>query len=193
MTLALSTCGLTMGYHIAYGLDHIVTHHLARKFDARSYTIIPVGYKFVREPSEIITQLLGLFSWVTVIVVAATVSSQRHLSLALVFAPLGTLTRWWLSRFNTRIAGFPLGTFIANIFATLVLAIVILLTSGQVSSSAGCNVLQAIVDGYCGEAYISLSCKLRSLAVAHIISNIYISTGCLSTISTFAVSGMENP
>ncbi|CAO3687889.1 unnamed protein product [Umbelopsis ramanniana] len=160
ITLAVSTCGLTLGYHIAYVLDHIFIHHFARKSDTRNYTITPVGYKFSGKVQDVLCLLAGLSSWVAVIVIAATVTSKQHLTLACVFAPLGTLARWWLSRYNVRMVGFPLGTFIANILATLVLAIVTLLMSGPVSSSAGCNVLQGISDGFCG---------------------------CLSTISTFTV------
>lgn len=152
ITLAVSTCGLTLGYHIAYILDHIFIHHFARKSDTRNYTITPVGYKFSGKVQDVLCLLAGLTSWVAVIVIAATVTSKQHLTLACVFAPLGTLARWWLSRYNVRMVGFPLGTFIANILATLVLAIVTLLMSGPVSSSAGCNVLQGISDGFCGRS-----------------------------------------
>ncbi|KAI9276473.1 CrcB-like protein-domain-containing protein [Umbelopsis sp. AD052] len=160
ITLAVSVCGLSLGYHIAYALDHALTRQSAIKLDTRHYIITPVGYKFSGNVHDILCELAGLASWVAVIVIAATVTSKQHITLACVFAPLGTLVRWWLSRYNTRMAGFPLGTFIANILATLVLAIVTLLMSGPVSSSAGCNVLQGISDGFCG---------------------------CLSTISTFTV------
>ena len=34
---------------------------------------------------------------------------------------LGALCRWQLSRFNPRVPSFPLGTFSANILATLIL------------------------------------------------------------------------
>jgi fluoride exporter len=153
VTLAVSICGLSLGYHIAYALDHVLIHRSAHKLDTRKYIITPVGYKFSGNVQDVLCVVAGLASWVAVIVIAATVTSKQHLTLACVFAPLGTLARWWLSRYNTRMAGFPLGTFIANILATLVLAIVTLLMSGPVSSSAGCNVLQGISDGFCGRSY----------------------------------------
>lgn len=160
VTMAASVAGLQIGYHLAYMLDHIVTHHLAKKLDTRAYTVDSVGYRLSREPKDIVSFIVGVLSWVAVIVVAATVVSDQKLSLACVFAPLGTLLRWWLSRYNTRIAGLPLGTLIANLIATLVLAIVTLLMSGPVTSFVSCSVLQGISDGFCG---------------------------CLSTISTFTV------
>ncbi|KAG2186136.1 hypothetical protein INT43_002574, partial [Umbelopsis isabellina] len=167
VTMAVSVAGLEIGYHLAYTLDHIVTHHLARKLDTRAYTIYPRDYSISREPKDVITFIVGMLSWIAVIVVAATVVSNKKLSLACVFAPMGTLLRWWLSRYNTRIAGLPLGTLIANLIATLVLAIVTLLMSGPVTSFVSCSVLQGISDGFCGKC-------------------------CLSTISTFTVSGARD-
>lgn len=151
VTMAASVAGLQIGYHLAYMLDHIVTHHLAKKLDTRAYTVDSVGYRLSREPKDIVSFIVGVLSWVAVIVVAATVVSDQKLSLACVFAPLGTLLRWWLSRYNTRIAGLPLGTLIANLIATLVLAIVTLLMSGPVTSFVSCSVLQGISDGFCGK------------------------------------------
>ncbi|RCH77801.1 hypothetical protein CU098_005127, partial [Rhizopus stolonifer] len=52
-------------------------------------------------------------------------------------------------------------TFIANIFGTIVLSILVLLQSGAVSPAiSSCEVIQALADGFCG---------------------------CLTTISTFMV------
>ncbi|KAJ2962920.1 hypothetical protein NQZ79_g1969 [Umbelopsis isabellina] len=163
VTMAVSVVGLEIGYHLAYTLDHIVTHQLARKLDTRAYTISPIGYRLSREPKDIISFIVGVLSWIAVIVVAATVLSNKKLSLACVFAPLGTLLRWWLSRYNTRIAGFPLGTLIANLIATLVLAVVTLLMSGPVSSFMSCSVLQGISDGFCGKCALSMDTLFTAL------------------------------
>ncbi|OAX82221.1 hypothetical protein ACJ72_03428 [Emergomyces africanus] len=93
---------------------------------------------------------------------------------AITFAPLGCLLRFYVSLLlNARIHRFPLGTFAVNILGTLVLAmcydlqrtpqVVALPPSSFASSSAaiaagavsvsqltGCQVLQGIMDGFCG-------------------------------------------
>ncbi|KAJ2955684.1 hypothetical protein NQZ79_g8348 [Umbelopsis isabellina] len=158
----MSIAGLQIGYHIAYALRHTLTQHFAKKMDARPYNISPTGYQFPREPIDFISLTLGSISWIVVIIIASTVATNRKLSIACVFAPMGTLLRWWLSRYNTRMPGFPLGTLMANLFATLVLAVVTLLMSGPVNSLPGCSVLQAITDGFCGN-YIQKAKQLANL------------------------------
>jgi len=78
---------------------------------------------------------------------------------ALVFAPLGCLLRWYLSmKLNSRLPGFPLGTFAANIFGVIVLAMCFDLqhvtlnatAMGPIGGMIGCQVLQGIQDGFCG-------------------------------------------
>ena len=76
---------------------------------------------------------------------------------------IGALCRWQLSRFNPFAPSFPLGTFTANITATVILGIAIII-QGRPSvtslSTISCAILHGIDNGFCG---------------------------CLSTISTFAV------
>jgi fluoride exporter len=74
----------------------------------------------------------------------------------------GAITRWQLSRFNPTIPSFPLGTFLANILATLLYAITIIIQArpGVTIPLLPCAVLYGLDQGFCG---------------------------CLSTISTFAV------
>jgi CrcB protein len=74
----------------------------------------------------------------------------------------GALFRWQLSRYNPVIPSFPLGTFTANIIATVILGICYLL-QGRIRTpltTLDCAVIIGVVEGFCG---------------------------CLSTISTFAV------
>ena len=75
---------------------------------------------------------------------------------------IGAIVRWQLSRFNPFIPSFPLGTFAANITATLVFAVTILVQSrpDRNLTLLSCSVLYGVDQGFCG---------------------------CLSTISTFAV------
>ncbi|KAK0653264.1 Fluoride export protein 1 [Lasiodiplodia hormozganensis] len=71
---------------------------------------------------------------------------------ALVFAPLGCLLRFYLSLWlNGRLPRFPLGTFAANVFGTMVLGMSFDLQRAAVGGGvAGCQVLQGVEDGFCG-------------------------------------------
>jgi fluoride ion exporter CrcB/FEX len=74
-----------------------------------------------------------------------------------VFAPLGCLARFYAAlKLNALISSFPLGTFAANIFGTAVLGMafdlkhVSITGSGVSGGRVGCQVLQGIMDGFCG-------------------------------------------
>lgn len=70
---------------------------------------------------------------------------------ALVFAPLGCLGRFYASLYlNGKIASFPLGTFMVNIFGTAVLGMSYDLQHVPLGGVIGCQVLQGIEDGFCG-------------------------------------------
>jgi fluoride ion exporter CrcB/FEX len=76
---------------------------------------------------------------------------------ACVFAPLGCLARFYASlKLNALIPSFPLGTFTVNIFGTAVLAMAYDLQHVQIDGAGlgggriGCQVLQGIMDGFCG-------------------------------------------
>ncbi|KXX78953.1 putative fluoride ion transporter CrcB [Madurella mycetomatis] len=76
---------------------------------------------------------------------------------ALVFAPLGCLLRFFVSlKLNGRLAGFPLGTFVANVLGTAVLAMAWDLSHSSPGPAGGgglvaCQVLKGgIQDGFCG-------------------------------------------
>lgn len=70
---------------------------------------------------------------------------------ALVFAPLGCLSRFYLSMYlNSRVATFPLGTFTANIAGTVVLGMAWDIAHAPVGGVVGCQVLQGVEDGFCG-------------------------------------------
>ncbi|KAI8071018.1 CrcB-like protein-domain-containing protein [Gongronella butleri] len=104
--------------------------------------------------------LFGIVSWVAVVIAAAVSPYQRDLSLACVFAPVGALLRWRLSFYNGSAFYFPAGTLAANLFGTLILAIIYLLRYSVQMSTLSCLVLTGLADGFCG---------------------------CLTTISTFVV------
>lgn len=70
---------------------------------------------------------------------------------ALVFGPVGCLLRFVLSmRLNALVPRFPLGTFVANVFGTLVLAASWDLQHAGIAGNVGCQVLQGVQDGFCG-------------------------------------------
>lgn len=76
---------------------------------------------------------------------------------ALVFAPLGCLGRFYISvLLNSRLPSFPLGTFAVNMLGTLVEGLCYDLQHvsglGAVVPAAwtGCQVLQGVMDGFCG-------------------------------------------
>ncbi|RHZ43178.1 FluC/FEX family fluoride channel [Aspergillus thermomutatus] len=84
---------------------------------------------------------------------------------AIVFAPLGCLLRYYISLYlNRRVPVFPLGTFTVNIFGTVVLAMCFDLQrvdgvgtaiaadarSASYAILTSCQVLQGVMDGFCG-------------------------------------------
>jgi len=80
---------------------------------------------------------------------------------ALIFSFPGTLTRYILStRLNTLVKSLPIGTLIANLIATALLAAFhIIQRAPSLPAPVSCSILQGFIDGY---------------------------SGCLSTVSTFA-------
>lgn len=120
--------------------------------------------------------VFGILAWLGAALLAGLPpqSNFRPLTFSVVFGPPGALLRWYLSRFNSsnrskKFPHWPLGTFAANMLATLVLAIVFLCQHyGQAAGPSShiantllsCQLLYALQEGFCG---------------------------CLSTISTFAV------
>ncbi|KAF2873651.1 CrcB-like protein [Massariosphaeria phaeospora] len=82
---------------------------------------------------------------------------RGHVLFACVFAPVGCLLRFYASLYlNHFVASFPLGTFAVNIFGTAVLGMAFDLqhvsigTSGVGGGRVGCQVLQGVMDGFCG-------------------------------------------
>ncbi|KAJ1954673.1 hypothetical protein EC988_002307 [Linderina pennispora] len=114
--------------------------------------------------------IFAVLGTIATAVVIALAWHTRSVSVALLFGPIGTLLRWQLSKFNAKPPRFvprvarnlPVGTFLANVFGSMVLSIVHLCQTGAVvgPSVPACYVLAAMADGFCG---------------------------CLTTISTFTV------
>lgn len=77
---------------------------------------------------------------------------------ALAFSPVGCLARFYISvNFNGQILSFPLGTFISNAGGTAILGMSFALQHAKIAPAdvggggyLGCQILQGIMDGFCG-------------------------------------------
>ncbi|RDL37301.1 uncharacterized protein BP5553_04734 [Venustampulla echinocandica] len=75
---------------------------------------------------------------------------------AIVFSPVGCISRFYASvHLNGISASFPIGTFVVNMFGTIVLGVSwdlqrAPLEAGQIGGVAGCQVLQSVQDGLSG-------------------------------------------
>ncbi|KAL9048949.1 MAG: hypothetical protein Q9162_007464 [Coniocarpon cinnabarinum] len=165
LALTVGTCvsALLVGGHIALALDSMLP-------------VLP--YQAIRRFVDPLVVFLGLGSWIGAIILAivppdrpggpaapsnATWSSEQwrgEVLMSLVFAPVGCLLRFLLAlKLNSMIPKFPIGTFVANIFGTMVLAMCYDLQHVPLASSTpamnggghiGCQVLQGVQDGFCG-------------------------------------------
>ncbi|KAJ5280925.1 hypothetical protein N7478_006297 [Penicillium angulare] len=149
--IGLSLSSLILGAHLAIGTSACMP------------TLSQWWIKKIINP---IVFVVAISTWIIVICLAALLAKgsttvtlwstemwRGPALFALVFAPLGTLVRFFVSlKLNARIASFPLGTFIVNVGGTMVLGMAYSLQHASVSgaSFAGCQVLQGIMDGFCG-------------------------------------------
>jgi fluoride ion exporter CrcB/FEX len=160
-TVALSLSALICGAHLAFAFDRFTPSFPFR------LTRRVLGPLFV---------LLGWGSWLGAVFLAiwppdrsdsnnAPDTWRGRAVFAIVFAPLGCLLRYYLSLYlNPRVPAFPLGTFTVNIFGTVVLAMCFdLQRVDGVGTAIGadarsvpyailtsCQVLQGVMDGFCG-------------------------------------------
>ncbi|CCF58264.1 hypothetical protein KAFR_0E01100 [Kazachstania africana CBS 2517] len=113
--------------------------------------------------------------------------ARARYTLGPLFGIFGSLLRFYLSLYaNPLSKTFPIGTFIANIFATLVLSIITLVTHGKqhfhsaipvAHSKTACRVATALGTGFCGclstiSTFINEAYKLpfRSMLVYYFVS-----------------------
>ncbi|KAF4454700.1 hypothetical protein F53441_2778 [Fusarium austroafricanum] len=138
-TVSLSLSGLFIGAHLAIGLERVTP---SIPFSLSRRVIDPLG------------ALLGWGCWLGAVLLAIfpphnTWRGQALFSL--VFAPLGCLLRFYLSlHLNGKMATFPIGTFTANVFGTVVLGMSWDLAHVPLGGVVGCQVLQGVEDGFCG-------------------------------------------
>ncbi|KAK9256924.1 CrcB-like protein-domain-containing protein [Lipomyces tetrasporus] len=175
VTICLSLAGIKFGAHVG-----LYTRSLWNGFMRRSSSESSNGDEVNESLSEkprygfgmvtgrrtipllkLLAMILGPGCWIGAVLMAIFISKWRgNVLFALVFGPLGTLSRWLLARYmNPLRPSFPLGTFIANILGTVLIGIFTIIQQ-RVDNTTGCQVLQGMMDGYCG---------------------------CLTTVSTFAL------
>lgn len=146
ITFTSCYCALKFGAHLAVALD---------KFTPT------LPFRFTRRIVDPIMIFLGWGVWLGAVVMVCLPPNDAWRGQALfacVFAPVGCLLRYYVSLFlNPIMPSFPLGTFTVNIFGTAVLGMaydlqhVSLIGTGVVGGSlVGCQVLQGIMDGFCG-------------------------------------------
>lgn len=156
-TIALSMGGFYVGIHTASALRGITP-------------TLPV--RLIRKFLDPIFVFLAWGCWIGAVIMAALppdrsggpasrggVETWRgEVIFALVFAPLGTLLRFYVSlQMNGLVKWFPLGTFAVNMFGTAIEGMcydiqhVGVGVMGQVGGGlVGCQVLQGVMDGFCG-------------------------------------------
>lgn len=107
---------------------------------------------------EVCSMSSAVILYITDIILIATVPASRLWTFSILFAPFGALLRFGLGkRFNLVFKIFPLGTFIANVLGSLLLAIFTLISRGKIhfqgriiESVLTCQVLAGLDDGFCG-------------------------------------------
>ncbi|KAG4436155.1 hypothetical protein IFR05_008359 [Cadophora sp. M221] len=145
ITVTLCISALHIGAHIAIALQPFTPS---------------LPYKFCRKVLDPVAVFLAWGCWLGAIILAifppdrntAPPETWRGRAVfALVFAPLGCLGRFYVSLYlNGKIASFPLGTFVVNIFGTAILGMIYDLQHAPLGGVIGCQVLQGIEDGFCG-------------------------------------------
>ncbi|RIB06528.1 CrcB-like protein [Gigaspora rosea] len=156
ITIGMSIVGLKFGEQLAdvFMPNQITSNKTFHKITVKSSNM--KGFTLL----DWVCVASGCASLVLIITLATTTQVRQRILLATVFAPIGTLTRWQLSRFNSSMPSFPIGTFIANVCGSAILGVLFLLRNGIVYSGIKCETLIGLSDGFCG---------------------------CLTTISTFTV------
>ncbi|KAE8352468.1 CrcB-like protein [Aspergillus coremiiformis] len=158
-TVGLSLGALIFGAHLALALDPLIPAFPLR---------------FTRRFLDPLFVFLSWGCWLGAIFLAIWPPDRQdpgpeawrgRAVFAIVFAPLGCFLRYYLSlALNARLPAFPLGTFVVNIFGTIILAMCFDLqhVDGIGASSLGsgpgpsirtsCQVLAGVMDGFCGSA-----------------------------------------
>lgn len=144
---AVSICALKTGAHFALLVQPVTP-------------TIPL--RFCRRVLDPLATILAFGCWLGAVLLSIwppgnTTHWRFRATFPLIFSPPGCLLRYYLSKYlNSRIPSFPLGTFVANIFGTMVLGMAWDLQHASGIGAApnasvnACSVLEGIIEGFCG-------------------------------------------
>lgn len=162
LTLCVCISALKFGAHLAIALHYItpsIPVRLIRKIFDRMTVVVAVG-AWLGAVSMTIwppdrpsgPAANGRTTW-------AQESWRGRVLFSLIFAPVGCIARFYASvKLNGLRPSFPVGTFVVNIFGTIILGMAWNLQHAPLGSLggriggglAGCQVLQGVMDGFCG-------------------------------------------
>lgn len=139
ITVTASVSGLFVGAHLALALEPVTPS---------------LPFLVTRRVADRLAVFLAWGCWAGAVVLAAVPPADYWRGVAvfsLVFAPLGTLARFYVSLWlNGLRPAFPLGTFVANMLGAVVLGMSWDLQRVPLGDVVGCQVLQGVEDGFCG-------------------------------------------
>ncbi|SCU81449.1 LAMI_0B06304g1_1 [Lachancea mirantina] len=166
--LFVSFSGLIFGMHLTKELGRFMERE-------KEDTVFAIRLKKLFTYCQVVFCLAAVPLLALHIVLAAVYGNfARTWMLSVIFGIPGAFLRYFLSRwYNLKIKYFPLGTFLANVFACALIAVFTLVQRGKLrdgttiaKSVNTCRIVTALVSGFCG---------------------------ALSTISTFINEGYKLP
>ena len=112
-------------------------------------------FKFVRRALDPLMAVVGCGCWLGAVCLSiwpAETDWRGRVTFALVLAPPGCLLRFYASKhLNSRLPSFPVGTFCVNVFGTVILGLCYDLQHSDAGASiVGCQVLEGVIEGFCG-------------------------------------------
>ncbi|KAK1054166.1 hypothetical protein LTR74_016030 [Friedmanniomyces endolithicus] len=180
LQVAMSTAALQLGAHIATGVQ---------RFTER---LPEFEYEF-EEVMDKMVVVLGWGAWLGAVMLAVWPPYEAwrgQAVFAIVFAPLGCLLRFYLALFlNRRAKSFPVGTFVANVFGTCVLRMVLDLQQSRLGGVIGCQILQGVGDGFCG-ALTTVSTFILELKALRLVHSYVYATASVGVSFAFMVAIM---
>lgn len=177
LNLLIGVCSfygsLRSGRHFGSFLQFIVTHYIAPEPQigdgAGSEQTARGSSPVWQSCRNIVLACLGYAMWLLFGLLFVFAQRSRMWSGPSVFAPLGALLRWYVSRWNANWPNFKLYTFLVNVIGTFIYA-VLLVCQLKFATLHGRNildiVLSALMSGFCG---------------------------CLTTVSTFVLELRYSP